>query len=69
MASKGLSSSIYQVARNNIGSNKVRISRIPLFAIPIVSTSTVCLVRNLIFEYLYIKKNTNGNKKIYSNNC
>lgn len=36
MASKGLRSSIYQATQNNIGSNTVRISRTPLFAIPVV---------------------------------
>jgi len=39
MASKGLRSSIYQTARNNIGSMDVRIPRTPLFAIPVVSHS------------------------------
>ncbi len=36
MASKGIESSIYQAARNNIGSNNLRIPRTPLFAIPVV---------------------------------
>lgn len=39
MASKGLRSSIYQATRNNIESSNVRIPRIPLFAIPVVSHS------------------------------
>jgi hypothetical protein len=31
-----------------------------------VSTSTVCLVKKLNLEYLYIKEKTNGIEKIYS---
>lgn len=56
MASKGLRSSIYQVAQNNIGSRNLALPLIPLFAIPVVSCRCLLVI---ILKTIYYEQNFN----------